>query len=454
MNAAPERGHTLRIIEERGTQERKRSKGAVIARVGEQIRFDLSILDTFDVKGWQPLHYDLLLVAAAVEFADRRWKRPSGWSRRLDITMPVIELDVWQREDVQKSLEAVLRHLTCDTWRFTFVQSKDSSPIGSRQAVLPFKKTKTFAIAYSDGLDSRATSALSGDKEKALRIRIAGNRNRRRKAEDYFTQIPFKVNGHGGHESSFRTRGFKFSAVTAVVAHLSEISQIVVPESGQGALGPVLLPLHNIYADYRNHPTFFRKMERFINALLSCKVRYEQPRLWHTKGRTLRAFLELPGTSEENLTDTRSCWQTRRVVNMGSRKQCGLCAACLLRQLSMHAAGINEAPDTYVVAKLGVATASEALSVIPQQADRKLMIEYGSVGARHLQQLADMAKLPDQELKRYAVEIAEANGADQKVTLQNLRALLMAHASEWESFLAFQGKKSFLNQWLEGGRHG
>jgi hypothetical protein len=126
MNAAPERGHTLRIIEERGTQERKRSKGAVIAKVGEQIRFDLSILDTFDVKGWQPLHYDLLLVAAAVEFADRRWKRPSGWSRRLEITMPVIELGVWQREDVQKSLEAVLKHLTCDTWRFTFVQSMDS----------------------------------------------------------------------------------------------------------------------------------------------------------------------------------------------------------------------------------------------------------------------------------------------------------------------------------------
>jgi hypothetical protein len=454
MNAAPERGHTLRIIEERGTQERKRSKGAVIAKVGEQIRFDLSILDTFDVKGWQSLHYDLLLVAAVVEFADRRWKRPSGWSRRLEITMPVIELGVWQREDVQKSLEAVLKHLTCDTWRFTFVQSMDSSPIGSRQAVLPFKKTKTFAIAYSDGLDSRATSVLSGDKEKAQRIRIAGNKNRRRKAEDYFTQVPFKVNGHGGRESSFRTRGFKFSAVTAIVAHLSEISRIVVPESGQGALGPVLLPLHNIYADYRNHPTFFRKMERFINALLSCKVGYEQPRLWHTKGQTLRAFLELPGTSKETLTDTRSCWQTRRVVNMGSRKQCGLCAACLLRQLSMHAAGINEAPDTYVVAKLGVATASEALSVIPQQADRKLMIEYGSVGARHLQQLADMAKLPDQELKRYAVEIAEATGADQKVTLQNLRALLMAHASEWESFLAFHGKKSFLSQWLEGGRHG
>lgn len=453
-NAAPERGHTLCIIEKRAAQKRKRSKGVVVAKVGEQINFDPAILDTFDVKGWQSLHYDLLLVSAAVEFADRRWKRPRGWSRRMDVTVPVIELHIWQRKDVQSSLEAVLRHLTGDTWRFSFVQSKDKSPIGSRQAALPFKKTKTFAIAYSDGLDSRATSALSGDKEKALCIRVAGKRNRRKKGEDYFTQIPFKVEGHGSRESSFRTRGFQFSALTAIAAHLSNVSRIVVPESGQGALGPVLLPLHTIYADYRNYPTFFRRMERFINVLLGCKARYEQPRLWHTKGQTLRAFLELPGKSKENLTSSRSCWQTRRVVNVGSRKQCGLCAACLLRRLSMHAAGIDEAPDTYVVANLGAAVVSEALSVIPQEADRKLMIEYGSVGARHLQQLADMARLSDGDLRRYAAEIAEAMGVTEKDTLKHLRTLLVAHDSEWQKFLAAQGEKSFLKNWLEGGRHG
>ena len=106
-------------------------------------------------------------------------------------------------------------------------------------------------------------------------------------------EIPFKVKGYRGNESSFRSRGFQFAAVTAIAAQLSNVTRVVVPESGQGALGPVLLPLHNIYADYRNHPTFFRKMERFIKAVLGYRVRFEQPRLWSTKGQTLRAFLNM-----------------------------------------------------------------------------------------------------------------------------------------------------------------
>src|SRR5258708_12521769 len=89
-------------------------------------------------------------------------------------------------------------------------------------------------------------------------------------------------------------------------------------------------------------------MERFIKALQDYQVRFEQPRLWSTKGQTLGAFLRIPGKSKEHLTNTRSCWQTRRVVNVGGRKQCGLCAACLLRRFSLHAAGVSEAPGPYL----------------------------------------------------------------------------------------------------------
>jgi hypothetical protein len=44
----------------------------------------------------------------------------------------------------------------------------------------------------------------------------------------------------------------------------------------------ICLPLHNIYVDYRNHPTFFRKMGRFIKALEGYRVQFEQPRLLDT----------------------------------------------------------------------------------------------------------------------------------------------------------------------------
>jgi hypothetical protein len=432
-------------------------KGTVSVEIGRQIIFNTAVLDTFDVKGCQPLHYDLLVLCAAIEFADRRWKRPRSWSRTLHLTVPVTAFETWQKPDVLRSLQNVLSHLTGDSWQFTFVKAKNLSPLGLRQAILNFGNTKTFAVAYSDGLDSRAVSALSGSEDEALCIRVANGRQRRKSGDNYFTQIPFSVKGFRSDESSFRSRGFQFAIVTAIAAQLSGVTRIIVPESGQGALGPVLLPMQNIYVDYRNHPTFFRKMERFIKVVQDHRARFEQPRLWSTKGQTLRAFIDLPGKKSEDLTGTRSCWQRRRVVNVRGvrgRKQCGLCAACLLRRLSMHAVGIKESDGTYVVSDLSAPDLNKALSVISLQADRAIMIEYGSVGARHLQHLADMAVQPDGELRVHASEIAAATGATYEETLKNLRTLLIRHAEEWRAFLCAQGEESFLVSWMDGGRYG
>ncbi|MDF3812490.1 MULTISPECIES: 7-cyano-7-deazaguanine synthase [Rhodopseudomonas] len=451
---SPTQVKCLFVIEKGQHPGRMPPKDAVIAEIGRHIHFNAAVLDTFDVKGFEALHYDMLVLCAAIEFADRRWKRPLGWRRTLDVAVPVIDLKTWQKPDVLKALHSVLNHLTGDAWQLTFVQAKNLSPIGSRQMPLDFGKAKTFAVAYSDGLDSRAVSALSGNEAEALCIRVAGNRQRRKNGDSYFTQIPFKVKGYRGNESSFRSRGFQFAAVTGIAAQLSGVTRIIVPESGQGALGPVLLPLHNIYADYRNHPTFFRKMERFIKAVLGSRVRFEQPRLWSTKGQTLRAFLSMVGKSEQHLTSTHSCWQTRRVVNVGGRKQCGLCAACLLRRLSLHAAGVNEASGTYVVSNLAASDASNALSVISQKADRDIMVEYGSVGARHLQHLADMAGLPDDALRVHASQISAAIEESYDETLKKLRTMLVTHAGEWRAFLSAQGDQSFLRSWMDGGRFG
>jgi hypothetical protein len=82
------------------------------------------------------------------------------------------------------------------------------------------------------------------------------------------------------------------------------------------------------------------------------------------------------------------------------------------------------------------------------------MVEYGSVGARHLQQLADMAALPDERLRRHVFEIARATGEPEAQTLGRLRTMLVAHAKEWRAFMAAQGEQSFLRSWTEGGRNG
>ncbi len=455
LNHSGARAKRLYVTEKGQESPSACPKGAATAMVGREITFNAPVLDSFDVKGFQPVHYDLMVLCAAIEFADRRWKRPQVWRRDLHVTIPVTDLGSWQDREVLAALRSVLRHLTCDDWNLTFVQAKNPLPVGDRQGALNFPNAKTFAMAYSDGLDSRAVAALSGDRDEALCIRVALHRQRRNAGDSYFTQIPFRVRGYRSDESSFRSRGFKFAAMTAIVAHLSNLTRIVAPESGQSALGPALLPLHNVYPDYRNHPTFFRKMERFIRALLSHSVHYEQPRLWYTKGQTLQAFLELDGKLNQHLTSTRSCWQNRRIVNIGgSKRHCGLCAACLLRRQSLYAASVDEAPDTYVVSDLRASDLADALFLVRNVADQHVMMDYGSVGTRHLQHLGDMAVRPDDKLRAHVSEIATATGTTFEETLLNLRTLLAAHAEEWQAFLAAQGEKSFLNDWMLGGHYG
>lgn len=82
------------------------------------------------------------------------------------------------------------------------------------------------------------------------------------------------------------------------------------------------------------------------------------------------------------------------------------------------------------------------------------MVEYGSVGVRHFQHLADMANLSDDALRAHVSQLATALGQSHKDVSGHLRQMLLAHAEEWRAFLFAQGEKSFLRRWVDGGRNG
>jgi hypothetical protein len=445
----------LAILEAGQVAPRRGPKGRVYATIGSEIKCDKDILDSYCHEGWSNIHHDLLIVCAAVEFADHRWARGyAHWARHFHVIVPVIELATWQDATVQHSLCDTLRHLTGDEWRFSFVRHEGVATSKPRQGPLFPNQQKAFAIAYSEGLDSLSVSGLYNENDNAVSVRVSKFKQRLRKDERPFDRLPFDVKVRPNAEDSARSRGFKFAAVTAIASQLSDVSRIIVPESGQGALGPVLLPLLNIYPDYRNHPTFFRKMERFIKALLGVDLTYEQPRLWHTKGQTIAAFLARPGIKPEQVIETRSCWQQRFNVRVaGEMRQCGVCAACLLRRMSLHAAGIEEPPERYAIADLQAAQFSDALPKQNSFSASSTLYDYAYMGARHLQQLADLASMPDAVLKPHAFQIAEALGSSIDDVTSKLRNMLVQHSKEWTEFEQHLGENSFLQLLTKGGRH-
>ncbi len=325
--------------------------------IDTHIKVRPQVLRSYLFAPWQPVIYDLSLVAAAINFCDWNCKRPSNiWERRFEVRIPVHEPARWNDPPVRTALQRVLQTLTGDRWDLTFIDRQSPYPSPSDQSLALPSKTQA-VIAFSNGLDSYSVgnwyAAEHGD-ETIVRVHVGrGYKAQPRRVP--FTALPFKVKALPKirHETSQRARGFKFAAASGLAASLANVSDIIVPESGSGALGPVLVRYSGMYSDFRNHPKFFRQMEAFLSALLGRQLNFKQPRLEMTKGESLLAYLDHTRVNRDaatvGLREARSCWQTRHYVAVGdgTRRQCGVCASCMLRRLSMHVAGIEEASETY-----------------------------------------------------------------------------------------------------------
>lgn len=430
--------------------------GTVACELNRNIKFSTEALQQYLFVTWEPVIFDALLVAAAVEFCDKLVARPQmTWRRRFALRIPVHEVDRWTAAPTNTAIIEALQFLTGDKWEIEFVaRTRAEPPPGS--PVLNFPAAQRAVIPFSEGMDSRAVAGLMEAKhgENLVRVRMGKKTNDRPSAygqRGLFTSVPYDVrkDKYRFKEGTGRSRGFKFAIVSGLTSYLLKADEIILPESGQGALGPVLLPVGQGYEDYRNHPLFTVRMERFLEALFGHRVRYAFPRLWHTKGETLRAYAEqYNGRSDWH--STRSCWQQSRHVSVeGRRRQCGVCAACMLRRLSVHAAGLTEAADTYVWESLDTPTFRQGAAEKFAHHTEALR-EYAIAGVLHMDHMADLASKKNQEdvVKRHAAELAWALKIPGDEAEKNLSSMLATHAAEWQGFLATLGELSFVRQWV------
>jgi hypothetical protein len=430
--------------------------GALGAPIGQVLQLETAGLESYFFADWNPVLVDLLVVAAAAEFCDIRRARPEySWSRRFDVRVAVHDPVLWNRPDVRAALEEALGYLTGDVWRFSFAHRRHEVPPVT-QGRLSLNSGARIIMPYSDGLDSRAVRALVAASEGAgglvaVRLGAGGVDQPRSKKKHAFAVVPYKLKRPRQGEASARSRGFKFAAVTGIAALMAGVQRIVVTESGQGAFGPMLAVSGQTYPDYRVHPTFSRRMERLLQAISGKDVHFEYPRLWSTKGETLKAAHALQ--KAPTWTDTRSCWQQARHSSVdGRRRQCGVCAACMLRRMSMFTAGIEEPADTYIWERLSASRLEDGVAVGFDKITSK-MRNYAVAGVLHMDHLADLAESPlhARSLRRAARETAEALDGDPVAVEQQLREMLGRHAAEWRGFRQELGPNSFVARLASSG---
>lgn len=436
--------HAIDVVETGGHPRR----GRTAFDLGRDLKFSTTALESYAFARWEPLLYDAMMLAAAIEYADRATRRPAfGWTRILTLRLPVHEPQRWASTDVAGSLHDALRILTGDDWTIDFVQRISDAPSPMQECLQLPVKTRA-VIAYSEGMDSRAVAGLTAMTlgEQLVRVRVgpkaAGLPSRSER--EPFATVPYTVSVRG--ESSARSRGFKFALISGLAAYLTEAEEIIVPESGQGAFGPALVTAAHAYPDYRNHPVFTKRMERFLNALFRRPFKFSFPRLWHTKGETLRDYSTIPGSG--SWRDTKSCWRGSQWSALnGTLMQCGICAACVLRRMSVHAAGLRESEGTYICDDLAAGSFEEAVHKDFRRMSPAFR-EYAIAGVLHLDHLADMA-LPRNRsaVERHAIVTAPTLEMVPEEVVALLVGVLERHATEWDLFIKSAGARSFIRQW-------
>jgi Queuosine biosynthesis protein QueC len=443
-------------VHEKGGRARN---GWIPCEIGTNLIFKTHNLAAYFFAKWEPVVFDLMLLAASIEFCDRVQRRPAlGWGRAFELRLPVHDPDVWNQKSVSDTLHDALELLTGDQWNVTFLKRK--KPAAEPVQELFYLDTGAEAvIPFSDGLDSRAVGALMAEEYGARLVRVRLGSKKKDQPKDSlgrkqpFMALPYQVKPGASRfiESTARSRGFKFAVLSGAAAYFAKAGKVIVPESGQGALGPTLVPVGQAYEDYRNHPRFMKHMTAFLKALLGYEIAFEFPRLWFTKGETLKAYMALSKGKNTEWTETISCWQDNRHVSVDNhRRQCGICAACMLRRMSVHAADLTEHGDKYVWENLSAPTFDAGAA---KGFDKKTRAQkqYAIAGTLHLDHLAYLkqSRAAERPLNLAAFQLARALGESEAAIRIKLDRLLSQHEKEWKNYMNSLGPQSFVVQWTD-----
>ena len=427
--------------------------GWLALEVGRDVQFSARPLEQYALRRWEPVLYDAMVLAAAVEFADVAVRRPHDWTRDFSVRVAVHEPERWRAPEVLDALHGALTFLTGDRWKFSFRKARRPCSVEEQEYLRLLPQTNA-VLPFSDGMDSMAVAGVLGVShgERLLKVRVCPSGANRRPAtpSSDFVELPYRVNLGGRRvETSCRSRGFKFGLAAAIASYVTESGQVVMPESGVGVIGPALVPVGQALPDYRVHPRFTKRLEQFTEALLGTRNRFTFPRIWSTKGETLREFVETTGSSEWR--GTRSCWKDGRWSSVnGTRRQCGICAACLLRRLAVHSAGCVEDEDTYVAVDLSASTLEEAVHGDFLHFNAAFQ-SYAIAAVRFLSCLADHhLESARPLLKRHASSLAHALAESQQEVLEHLSSLFQTHSKEWQAFLESLGHQSFVKKLAVG----
>ncbi|MGJ0847308.1 Qat anti-phage system QueC-like protein QatC [Tissierella praeacuta] len=307
---------------------------------------------------------DLLYISLAVFAADRlalRYDSKDGWSRMLELHIPVLEIERW--ESNCELLEKMISFLSGDSYKFYFRKRELTDKEKNHKE--KHDKSKQEAKEYekvcmlSGGLDSfiGAIDILENSKNNVLFISHYGGGKGTKEYQDILIkELIYKYNLEErdfhqyyakvakGIEDTTRTRSFMFfSHAVAVASSLGKHIELLIPENGLISLNiPITYSRLGTSSTRTTHPYYFKLFQELLNNL-EIPVVLKNPYQFYTKGEMI-INCKNQKLLQDNLNNTMSCSHpdNGRMLGEKQTKHCGYCWPCVIRQAAIKKANIND----------------------------------------------------------------------------------------------------------------
>lgn len=305
--------------------------------------------------------WDFLSIALAVTAADlagHRARSSDGWTREFELGIAVADPGFWATQVV--TLEELLRFLTTDRWRITFIPGA-RYPNEPASAAHP---NQDCIALLSGGLDSfigaldlvakgrrpfAVSQSVRGDVEKqcGLVAIVGGGIEHLQLNHNALVPDPENPPSQRARSIAFFAHGVLAATTLRRYVDGGDVS-LFVCENGFISLNPPLTALRlGSLSTRTSHPVVLALLQRCLDAA-GLRIRLENPYAYRTKGEMLIKTIRQDDL-RRHAHETTSCGRFKRF----GYRHCGRCLPCLIRRAAFHAWKVHDRTE-YVYTDLSI----------------------------------------------------------------------------------------------------